>query len=130
MTRLRNMNKLIVDLARIHGNMLSLKMMAPNITIDEVMDQMMYGRGLADQIERSLHPRRRDPITEDQNMKTKISDARPVYRIGDKVRVKESGELVTVIGKDEDDMWIKCQWTYGAAGVTEVFRYSEIEITR
>jgi hypothetical protein len=47
MTRLSDMNKLILELARIHGNMLSLKMTAPNITIDEVMDQMMYARGEA-----------------------------------------------------------------------------------
>jgi uncharacterized protein YodC (DUF2158 family) len=31
-----------------------------------------------------------------------ITDARPVYRIGDRVTVKETGEHMMVIGLDED----------------------------
>jgi hypothetical protein len=58
MTRLSDMNKLVIELARVHGNMLLLKMTKPPITIDEIMDQLMYARSLADQIETSLHARR------------------------------------------------------------------------
>ena len=39
----------------------------------------------------------------------KISNARPVYRVGDRVEVIETGEPMIVYGTDDDDLWIKCQ---------------------
>jgi len=56
MTRLSDTHRLIIELARIHGMLLQTP---HTITVEEIMGQLWYARGLADQIERSLHPRRK-----------------------------------------------------------------------
>jgi uncharacterized protein YodC (DUF2158 family) len=55
-----------------------------------------------------------------------ITDARPVYRIGDRVTVKETGEHMMVIGLDDQSMWIKCESL--CKRFQETYRHNEIGI--
>src|SRR5467141_1183380 len=57
--RLSDTHRLIIELSRIHGMLLQTP---HTITVEEIMDQLWYARGLADQIERSLHPRRKSKV--------------------------------------------------------------------
>jgi hypothetical protein len=54
----------------------------------------------------------------------KISNARPVYRVGDRVEVIETGEPMIVYGTDDDGLWIKCQSESGR--FREAYYYNEI----